>query len=71
MLPHNFPKWQLVYHYFSRWKGDGTFGEIHENLRNKCREQQKRHRSPGAGLIYSQSVKTTRVGGESRRPNPD
>jgi hypothetical protein len=19
MLPHNFPQWQLVYYYFSRW----------------------------------------------------
>jgi putative transposase len=66
MLPCDFPKWQPVYYYFSRWKEDGTFEEIHECLRDRCRERQKRHRSPGVGLIDSQSVKTTRVGGESR-----
>jgi putative transposase len=62
MLPCDLPKGQPVYYYFSQWKEDGTFEEIHERLRDKCREQQKRHRSPGVGLIDSQSVKTTRVG---------
>jgi putative transposase len=66
MLPCDFPKWQPVYYYFSRWKEDGTFEAIHENVRDKCREQQKKHRSPSVGLIESQNVKTTRVGGESR-----
>ncbi|MDR1098819.1 MAG: transposase [Tannerella sp.] len=43
MLSRDFPKWQPVYYYFSRWKEDGTFEEIHENLRDKCREWQKKN----------------------------
>jgi putative transposase len=66
MLPNDFPKWQPVYYYFSRWKEDGTFEEIHENLRDKCREQQGKRRSPGVGLTDSQSMKTTRADGISR-----
>jgi putative transposase len=32
MLPSDFPKWQLVYYYFDRWKNDGTFEELNEIL---------------------------------------
>jgi putative transposase len=45
-LPCDFPKWQLVYYYFSRWNADGTFEEIHETLRDRYRAQQNNHRSP-------------------------
>ncbi|MDR1056305.1 MAG: transposase [Prevotellaceae bacterium] len=38
MLPCDFPKRQLAYYNFSRWKEDDTFENIHENLRDKCRE---------------------------------
>ena len=24
LLPHDFPKWQTVYHYFRQWRDDGT-----------------------------------------------
>ena len=30
MLPLDFPKWQLVYYYYSQWKYDGTFEEMNE-----------------------------------------
>jgi hypothetical protein len=64
MLPHDFPKRQQMY--FFHWKEDGTFEEIHENMRDKCRKQQGKRHSPGVGLTDSQNVKTTRAGGESR-----
>jgi transposase len=35
MLPHEFPKWQLVYYYYAKWKEDGTFEEIHEFSHSK------------------------------------
>jgi transposase len=40
MLPHDFPQWQLVYYYDSKWKEDGTIEEIHEVLRARCRKEQ-------------------------------
>jgi len=66
MLPLGFPKLQLVYYYYSRWKEYGTFEEMNEILRNMLRKQKGKNLSPIVGLIDSPSVKTTRVGGESR-----
>jgi transposase len=45
MLPKGFPKWQLVYYYFNKWKWDGTIEEIHERLRDLTRKNagRKRH----------------------------
>jgi putative transposase len=63
MLPQDFPKWQLVYYYFNQWKEDGTFEELNEVLRDMLRKQCGKKSSPSVGLIDSQSVKTTRVGG--------
>jgi putative transposase len=33
MLPHDFPNWKTVYHYFRQWRKDGTWQQIHERLR--------------------------------------
>ena len=66
MLPHCFPKWELVYYYFSKWKNDGTIELIHELLRDKVRKKAGRQVSPSLACIDSQSVKTTRIGGDCR-----
>ena len=31
MLPHDFPKWKTVYHYFRQWRIDGDWERIHSN----------------------------------------
>jgi putative transposase len=66
MLPLHFPSWKLVYYYFTKWKNDGTIELIHELLRDKTRKKAGRNESPSVGIIDSQSIKTTRIGGLSR-----
>jgi transposase len=45
-LPGDFPVWQMVYSYFRKWRKDGTWLKIHDNLRQWTRIEQERHRSP-------------------------
>ena len=66
MLPNDFPKWQLVYYYFAKWRDDGTIEEINDVLRSIIRKKEGKHESPSIAIIDSQSIKTTRVGGEER-----
>jgi len=63
MLPHEYPKWKSVYHYFRRWRQDGTWQRLHATLRSLLRQKLGKHKHPTAGAMDSQSVKTTAVGG--------
>jgi putative transposase len=63
LLPHEFPAWQTVYGYYSRWKKDGTWQRIHDTLRAWVRQKAGHHKHPTAGSIDSQGVKTTALAG--------
>ena len=59
MLPHDLPAWQTVYGYFNQWRKDGTWEMVNAQLRKQVRQREGREASPSAGIIDSQTVKTT------------
>lgn len=62
MLPLDFPPWQNVYGHFRRWAESGLFEEMHDLLRRRWREREGKSPEPSAGIVDSQSVKSTEKG---------
>jgi len=63
LLPHDFPPWKTVYHYFRLWRLDGTWKRINDILRADLRVAYGRKSKPSAAILDSQSVKTTETPG--------
>src|SRR5215208_4868940 len=61
LLPRDFPPWKTVYHWFRKWRIDGTFERLNAALRERLRTRLGRKSQPD-----SQSAKTTGVGAANR-----
>ena len=64
LLPRDLPPWETVYWWFRRWRMDGTFEQLNLALRERLRIALGRKRQPSAGIVDSQSAKTSGAGGE-------
>jgi putative transposase len=63
-LPHDFPRWDVVYSYFRKWGREGTWDRVLQVLREGVRVQAGREPTPSMACVDSQSVKGTECGGD-------
>jgi putative transposase len=64
MLQKDFPAWYHVWYNYRAWRNDGTWEFFNTLLRREVRSNAGRNGEPSVGIIDSQSVETSEVGGE-------
>ena len=70
LLPRDFPPWKSVYDWFRKWRIDGTWERLNTELRESLRARLGRDPNPSAGIVDSQTTRTTGVGGTQRGFDP-
>ena len=63
LLPHGFPPWGTVYHYFRSWDAAGIWVQLHRAVYEQARVEAGRAACPSVVIMDGQSVKTTERGG--------
>ena len=66
MLPREFPPWPTVHDFYRRLRLDGTWEQIHTQIRQMVRKAAGRKETPSGAVLDSQSIKTTDKGGPAR-----
>lgn len=64
-LPHDFPAWQTVYHYFRLFRQTGVWEQLNTILREAVRVKAGKEPQASVMIVDSQSVKSAE-GGEQR-----
>jgi transposase len=57
MLPGDFPKWELMYYYYSKWANAEDFDLLLSKLREEVRLKRNQNKEPSLGIMDSQSVR--------------
>lgn len=58
LLPHDFPPWKTIHHYYFRtWCLDDTWERLNDALRKRLRVRLGRDPQPSAGIVDTQLVR--------------
>lgn len=64
MLPREYPKWQISYYHFAKWRRTHVWQDVLSVLREQDRLSAGRESAPSMLIVDSQSTKTTEMGGD-------
>jgi transposase len=66
-LPIDFPPRSTVHGYLGKWRGQGVWDRVHDELRDRERIRQGRKAEPTAAIMDSQSVRAAETVGKDTR----
>lgn len=66
-LPHDLPPYRIVFHDFRLWQQDGTWEELHSQLRKRVRQQAGKISEQGGPRGFDGGMKTGRPQAAHRR----
>ncbi|WP_443047620.1 transposase [Streptomyces sp. NBC_00354] len=62
LVPHDLAPWDVAYRWFRASAADGTWGRVHDTLRERVREAGGRDPQPSAAVPDSQSARSHQGG---------